>query len=446
MDTQPPQPREVERPREPRSSGERRRSAPIPNPKSELPKKFGYFFSEYALAQLALKMDAPPERQQEVLRQYAKGVVEAVFEEVSCPEATGVFLNLDFPTDISVFKSQLRDLLGSVEDMGELASLGREDFELCQDLIARIRNEVIRLVERELDEKGLERKVGVKGQKFGEGGIGKVFACRLGEGNVAAKLIRKEVGEDFTYHRYPELIEATRGSENLVRFFGSMEFTGEESSRLDFFEELRGWMPLSDYWAAREKSERVRRDKLRGYLEKIYLPALLGLKALHDRHLIHGDIKTANILVSGKKTVSGVKLGDYDLVRRSGYQSESGKISGSPAYMSPEHFREKPLTEKTDIFAMGMMLYYAFGGEMVDDLFEIGHRAMEGVDPSHLDCPEPLRQLVEGCVKVDPRERLSVDELIQGIKELLEDPDFGAEKKHPVPHRRNIQAEQREAA
>ena len=419
----------------------------VESPKSDLPKKFGYYFGEYALAQLALEMDVPPDRQQEVLRQYAKKVVEAVFEEVKCPESTGVLLNLDFPTDLYVFKNQLRDLLGGVKNMGELAELGREDFELCQNLIVRIRNEVIRLVERGLEEKGLDRKVGVKGRKFGEGGIGKVFACRLGDRNMAAKLIKWGMDERLTYHQYPELIEATRESENLVRYGGSLEFGGEESGRLDFFEELPDWLPMDSYWAMREGSKRVSGESLRIYLQNLFLPALSGLKALHGHHLLHGDIKAANILVSGIEEKPSVKLGDYDLVRRSGYSSKDGVISGSPAWMSPEQFQGHELTEKTDIFSMGMILYYALGGVGYEDFMEQGRHVMWGLlDVSRLKGPKPLRELVERCLRVDPSERPTADELIQRVKGLLEGPDFRIGEVAQMPSAEEVDHNRKEAA
>jgi len=401
-------------------------------------KRYGYYFGESALTKLALELDVPPERQQDVLRRYAKEVVEALIEGVRCPEVKGALLNLDYPTDMSVLKGQLLDLMGGLEGMGELRDLERGDFGLCQNLIVRIRNEVIRLVEQGLDEKGLERKVGVLGEYFGEGGIGKVFACRLGQGNVAAKLIKKGVGEHLVYHQYPELIEATRSSDHLVRFYGSLEFEGQAAERLDFFEELKGAVPLGDYLRLKSKDRAedahpVELRSLRSFLSGIYVPTLKGLGVLHDRHLVHRDIKDANILVTETEGGLEVRLGDYDLVVRSG-EGGGDFSTGTIGWMSPEQIDGRNVDERSDIFSMGMLLYYGLGGPNPKGLLDYFKWAKkENHDLSMLDCPERLKALVSRCLSVAPEKRPSAKEMIDEIGEFLSDPSFEAEIEARLP-------------
>jgi len=403
----------------------------VDKPKPRLdPKKIQYYMGPKAFTRLALELDVPPEKQQEVLRRYAKKVVESVFEGIHCPEATGVLMNLDLPTSVEEFKDQLKSLIGKLDITWDLAELDQVDFDVFQNLIIKIRNEVIRLVEQELESRGIGGKVGVRGQLLGGGGFGQVFSCRLGNRNLAAKFRWKfnlTPETKPTYHTYPELIQAAAESENLVSYCGSLDFEGELWDRLDFFEELPGWGSLEDYWSQKEEKEekeelkRVRPNNYRDYLTYIFLPVLRGVKALHDRHLLHGDIKISNILVSGGKGKPQVKVADYDLVRRSGF-NPSGFIMGSGYYLSPEQIEARALTEKTDIFSLGMVLYYSWGGEQEENKYKYLKKVEQGLDVSDLECPERLRHLVEDCLKTEPAERPTINELIKNIEDILIEP------------------------
>jgi hypothetical protein len=84
--------------------------------------------------------------------------------------------------------------------------------------------------------------------------------------------------------------------------------------------------------------------------------------ALHRAHrsgVIHGDIKPANILVTedGK-----VKLGDFGIARFATQVSGSGKMMGTPAYLSPEQILGEPQNTRSDLFSLGIVLYQMVTG------------------------------------------------------------------------------------
>jgi Protein kinase domain len=409
-------------------------------PVTETLKKFHHFFSHAALARLAVKLNVPPEKQQEVLRRYAKEVVEKTMGSVKCPESAGLLLELHYPTDIGDFKKQLGQLVSRLEATPDLLDLDEKDYEQCLALISRIRSDVVRLVEEELDAKGFKRKVGALAQKYGEGGFGKVFACRVGNENMVAKLMHPiEYDEDSdppSYFQYPELIEATRKSENLVRYHGTLdlEWNYGAMAHLDFYEELKGYKTMDEYiyWdLGLEGEDRYR--NLKSYLERLFLPVLNGVKALHDRKLVHGDLKELNVLVLPNGDRPEVKVGDYDLVRRSGFTPQGYQAMGSPTHMSPEQVASASLTEKSDIYSLGMMLYYTFGGLKSRNYQDMISRTTHEVDVSVLDCPRKLRHLIARCVSLSPQKRPSIDELIKGIERLVSDPEMEAEIQAHLP-------------
>jgi len=84
--------------------------------------------------------------------------------------------------------------------------------------------------------------------------------------------------------------------------------------------------------------------------------------ALHRAHrsgVIHGDVKPANILVTedGK-----VKLSDFGIARFATQVSGSGKMMGTPAYLSPEQILGEPQNTRSDLFSLGIVLYQMVTG------------------------------------------------------------------------------------
>ena len=87
-----------------------------------------------------------------------------------------------------------------------------------------------------------------------------------------------------------------------------------------------------------------------------------GLDAAHAAGLVHRDVKPANVLLSGEH----VYLGDFGLSRlqSAGERiTESGAWIGTVDYMSPEHLRGEPTDARSDVYALGCVLFAALTGE-----------------------------------------------------------------------------------
>ncbi len=83
-----------------------------------------------------------------------------------------------------------------------------------------------------------------------------------------------------------------------------------------------------------------------------------GLAAAHERGLIHRDIKPANVWLEAPR--GRVKILDFGLARPAAEDSgltQAGVIMGTPAYMSPEQARGKPVDHRGDLFSLGCVLY-----------------------------------------------------------------------------------------
>lgn len=81
----------------------------------------------------------------------------------------------------------------------------------------------------------------------------------------------------------------------------------------------------------------------------------LAIKHVHDRKIIHRDIKGQNIFITKGNTL---KLGDFGIAKILNKTMEKAKtVVGTPYYLSPEIIESKPYSNKSDIWSMGVLLY-----------------------------------------------------------------------------------------
>ena len=103
-----------------------------------------------------------------------------------------------------------------------------------------------------------------------------------------------------------------------------------------------------------------------------------GLAAAHDRGVVHRDLKPANIMLDGS---GKIRITDFGLAGAAGETLRAG----TPAYMAPEQLAGGEVTPRSDIYALGLVLYELFTGRRAlegKNLAElIAKREQDGITP-----------------------------------------------------------------
>eukprot|EP00996_Jenningsia_fusiforme_P005014 NODE_590_length_2070_cov_27.005938_g544_i0.p1 GENE.NODE_590_length_2070_cov_27.005938_g544_i0~~NODE_590_length_2070_cov_27.005938_g544_i0.p1 ORF type:complete len:495 (+),score=125.22 NODE_590_length_2070_cov_27.005938_g544_i0:335-1819(+) len=136
----------------------------------------------------------------------------------------------------------------------------------------------------------------------------------------------------------------------------------------------------------------------------------MALKHLHDRHVLHRDLKTENIFLTRDNVV---KLGDFGIstVLQSTV-AVANTVCGTPYYFSPEICQNKPYGVKSDIWALGVVLYelctleHAFDGS---DIVQLVQRIIAAdYPPITQDYSKDLKDIVAKLLQREPEARPSI--------------------------------------
>jgi hypothetical protein len=133
-----------------------------------------------------------------------------------------------------------------------------------------------------------------------------------------------------------------------------------------------------------------------------------GLSAAHDKGVLHRDLKPANVMIDGRGQVIIMDFGLAGL----GDQLQGDVRSGTPAYMSPEQLSGTEVTAKSDLYALGLVLYEVFTGKRAFEaasLVELMQKQERGAPASITTVVKELDPVVERvilrCLQHDPRQR-----------------------------------------
>ncbi|XP_069061555.1 serine/threonine-protein kinase Nek5-like [Pleurodeles waltl] len=246
---------------------------------------------------------------------------------------------------------------------------------------------------------------------IGEGSFGKAFLAR-GKAD-GSQCVIKEINltkmplKEKEASRKEVSLLAKMKHPNIVTFFNSLE----ERNKLFI---------VMEYCDGGDLMRRI--NKQHGVLfdeDQIlcwFVQIALGLKHIHDRKVLHRDIKAQNIFLSNNGLLA--KLGDFGIARVLNNTMELARTCvGTPYYLSPEICENRPYNNKTDIWSLGCVLYemctlkHPFEGSGLRQLvLKICKGHFVPVSPKY---SYDLRMLIGQLFKISSRDRPSINSILK---------------------------------
>src|SRR6202451_4922942 len=238
-------------------------------------------------------------------------------------------------------------------------------------------------------------------QMLGEGGMGAVYKARDRELDrfVALKLIRPELAANpsiLARFKQELLLSRQVTHRNVIRIYDLGDADGVKFITMEFVEgqDLRSLIQEKKKFPPEEAVELMQQ-------------VCRALEAAHTLGIIHRDLKPQNIM---RDKTGRILVMDFGLARtlEGDGMTQSGALVGTMEYMSPEQALGKPLDQRSDIFALGLIFYEMLTGQMAfkadSALASLIKRTQEQVAPvSDHDAtiPRSVSSIVQKCLERD---------------------------------------------
>ncbi|XP_048827631.1 serine/threonine-protein kinase Nek1-like [Brienomyrus brachyistius] len=191
-----------------------------------------------------------------------------------------------------------------------------------------------------------------------------------------------------------------------------------------FTDENSNYYIAMDYCEGGDLSEKIKAQKIKGapfsedQILDWFVQICLALKYVHHRNIVHRNIKPQNIFLTKEETI---KLGDFGVSKILRRKDEYAKNKlEKPIYISPELWKGDIFNEKSDIWALGCVLYelctleFAFSHQEQFFMFELWSKPSPQISENF---SAELRNLVDELLHKDPAHRPTIDSMLK--KEFL---------------------------
>jgi predicted Ser/Thr protein kinase len=252
-------------------------------------------------------------------------------------------------------------------------------------------------------------------QLLGEGGMGAVYkaADRELDRFVALKVIRPELASNpsiLARFKQELLLAHQVTHRNVIRIYDLGEAEGVKFITMEFIEG-------QDLRALIREKKRFTPEEAVDVIQQV----CHALNAAHSVGVIHRDLKPQNIMQDGSGRILVMDFGLARTVEGDG-MTQTGALVGTMEYMSPEQALAKDLDQRSDIFALGLILYEMLTGKQPfvaeSALASLIKRTQERATPvSDVDAqiPGALSGIVSKCLERD------LDQRYQNVSAILAD-------------------------
>jgi predicted Ser/Thr protein kinase len=238
---------------------------------------------------------------------------------------------------------------------------------------------------------------------LGKGGMGEVYRAddlKLGQA-VALKFLPPEFSKDpkrLEYFHSEVRLARQVSHPNVCRMYDISEVDGQHFLSMEYVDG-------EDLATLIRRIGRLPQDK---GLE-ITRQLCAGLAAAHDRGVLHRDLKPSNVMIDGR---GRVRITDFGLARLATEQKEQEERVGTLAYMAPEQLAGGQVTEQSDIYSLGLIVYEVFTGKPLydadsrDELLKLRARPSPVAPSAFVSDMDPeIERVIQRCLAKEPQDR-----------------------------------------
>lgn len=258
--------------------------------------------------------------------------------------------------------------------------------------------------------------------KIGAGGMSDVYKAKdhtLGR-FVAIKVLKQEFSEDVNFvTKFRTEAQSAAGLEhpNIVNIY---DVGSQEGMYYIIMEYVEG-ITLKTY--IEKKGQLTYKEAL-----SIAIQVGRGIQAAHAKNIVHRDIKPQNIIIS---TDGKVKVTDFGIARAVSENTIHSDVMGSVHYASPEQARNGYVSNRSDIYSLGIVMYEMVTGRVPFDgdstvAVAIQHLQDEMDPPSKYapNLPISLEKIIQKCTQKSPDRRYdSMESLLIDLRKALLNPN-----------------------
>ncbi len=258
---------------------------------------------------------------------------------------------------------------------------------------------------------------------LGQGGMGAVYQAYDLDLNrtVALKLVRPElmVHPEAMQRFKQELLLASKISHrNILRIHDLGDVAGTKFISMAFVDG-------SDLHHILQSQGKLTIERTLNISKQL----CAALDAAHSEAVVHRDMKPQNIMLDKDDHVYVSDFGLAKSIESEGGMTMTGELLGTPRYMAPEQIECKPVDGRTDLYALGLIMYEMLTGDVpfqAESTFQLMYKRANEAPPepkaANPDIPDWLNQVVMKCLERDPARRYASARAILNDLELQQSP------------------------
>lgn len=256
--------------------------------------------------------------------------------------------------------------------------------------------------------------------RLGSGSQGVVYLATTRSGDrVAIKRLNCEMGNEQAHQQFAKEVAAAR---RVAPFCTAQLIDADLKSPTPYL--------VSEYIEGPSLRQKISQDgpMTATTLQRLAVGTATALAAIHQAGIVHRDFQPANVMLSPE----GPRVVDFGIARDLSLEATTtSAIIGTPAYMSPEQFRDRPVGPATDMFAWASVIAYAATGRapfQADHPIALAYRIAVGI-PTLTGVPAALLPVLKHCLEKDPDRRPTAQQV---LAMLLGRPEFHLDQRFPA--------------